>query len=134
EEFPCGLRLAASNGAESGPASGVVYEWHTVFPGRSLPIATKWAMAPFADMALRNSAVAAGQRRARNPYQPVRKSGDPDLGLNEAGRVTVLRRDDLTRPAGAADAMTTTEAARLIDALPEGRAGKLQLVAVGLAA
>ena len=136
EEFPCGMRLGASKGAVNGAQTGVVYEWHTVFPPSvvSLP-RMKWAMAALASGATRNSAVAAGLRQARNAYLPVRPSVDPGrVALNDAGRVSILRRDDMTQPAGVPAVMTTTEAARLIDTLPEGQDNKLQLVAVGFAA
>jgi hypothetical protein len=137
QEFPCGLRVAAPNGAAHGAATGVVYEWHTVFPhGGDFPVSKmKWNLAAFASVATRNSAVAAGLRQARNAYMPVRKSVDPGrAALNAAGLVTVLRRDDLTRPAGVPQVMNTADAARLIKTLPEGQDNKLQLVAVGFAA
>ncbi len=134
EDFPCGLRLAAAKGAVHGAATGVVYEWHTVFPHSGIKIPRiKWTMAAIAGMALRNSAVAAGLRAGRNAYMPMRTAGGPNtLGLNDAGRVSIRRLNDLTRPAGTPAAMTTTEAAQLMGGL--GQTDALQLVAVGLAA
>src|SRR5262249_53771751 len=101
EEFPCGLRLAASKGAVHGAATGVVYEWHTVFPPRRISIPRiKWNMAAIASVAVRNGAVAAALRQSHNAYMPVRKSVDTNVvALKDAGRVSIRRLDDLTRPA-----------------------------------
>jgi hypothetical protein len=135
EEFPCGLRLAASKGAVHGAATGVVYEWHTVFPPAKNIVRGKWNLAAVAGVAVRNGAVAAALRQSRNAYMPVRKSVDTNVvALNDAGRVSIRRLDDLTRPADTPAVMTTTEAARLMRDLPEGQTNSLQLVAVGLAA
>lgn len=135
EEFPCGLRMAASKGAVHGAATGVVYEWHTVFPPAKNIVRIKWNMAAIAGVAVRNGAVAAALRQSRNSYMPVRKSVDANVvALNDAGRVSIRRLDDLTRPADTPAVMTTTEAARLMRDLPEGQSNSLQLVAVGLAA
>jgi hypothetical protein len=138
EEFPCGLRLAASKGAVHGAPTGVVYEWHTVFPRSQIliPLALlKWNLSAISGLAVHNAAVAAALRQSRNSYMPVRKSVDPNLmALNDAGRVSIRRLDDLTRPAGTPSVMTTTEAARMIPGLPEGQTNSLQLVAVGFAA
>ena len=136
EEFPCGLRLAASKGAVHGAPTGVVYEWHTVFPPRRINIPRiKWNMAAIAGVAVRNGAVAATLRQSHNAYMPVRKSVDTNVvALNDAGRVSIRRLDDLTRPADTPAVMTTTAAARLMRDLTEGQTNSLQLVAVGLAA
>jgi hypothetical protein len=84
---------------------------------------------------VRNGAVAATLRQSHNAYMPVRKSVDTNvIALNDAGRVSIRRLDDLTRPAGTPAVMTTAEAARLMRDLPEGQTNFLQLVAVGLAA
>ncbi len=131
EEFPCGIKVAASKGATFGTPMSVTHGWETVYPhedfGRSIE---RWKLGALAGVALRTNAVALSARQRANPYAPP--TPEP-LAVAPAGRVRVLRRDDLTAVGDAAEIMTTTAAESRMSELAAAGVRGLQLVSAAAA-
>ena len=129
EEFPCGVRVAASNVALFGSSSSVSYEWETRYPHEQL-VSQRSAFAQLnivAATALRANAVSSAIRQSANPYLPLAPDPAP-LAIADAGRVRIVRRDDLSVVAGVTDTMTTTAAAERAAQLVSVYGDSLQLV------
>jgi len=130
EEFPCGVRVAASSGALFGSAESVTYEWETRFPHEEFT-GTRSGFAQLDLMSatvLRSNASSSTTRQSANPYLPAQPDPAP-LTVGDAGRVRIVRRDDLSVVAGASETMTTTAAADRLDHLATVYGDALQLVA-----
>jgi hypothetical protein len=132
EEFPCGMKVAASVGAKFGAPMSVTHAWETVYPHETFEQQTEtWSFGKLATVALHSNAVSASARLRGNPYLPrVPAPDDGPIKVEPPGLVRILRRDDLSAVAQAAEVMTTTAASIR---LPEFGAlgGELQLVSVG---
>ena len=112
-----------------GAPMSVTHAWETVYPheefGRNID---RWKLATLAGVALRTNAVALGARQRANPYAP--RKPEP-VAVEPAGRVRILRRDDLTSVAAAAATMTTTAAESRVQELAASGVRGLQLVSAG---
>jgi hypothetical protein len=132
EEFPCGMKLAASKGATSGGPMSVTHAWETVYPhesfGRSI---APWKLGVIAGIALNSNAVALGARQRANPYLPP---GPEPVEVKPAGLVQILRRDDLSAVSSAAEVMNTTIASSRMQELTAELGEALQLVSTGAVA
>jgi hypothetical protein len=145
ETFASGMQVTASRTPVYGgdaAAVGVPYEWETVFPhepqfggGRIL---TSLKFGNLSKHAFRTSAVARAARGRGNPYAPASNpiaaaaAATGGLALNDAGRVTVRRREDLSPVAGLTGTLTTTEAARRREQFGADAEDTFALVAAGV--
>jgi Family of unknown function (DUF6603) len=130
EEYPCGMRVAASAESRHGGASSVEYGWNTVYPNQDFPAEKSiWLLGKYvaADLVLRHGAVAHAARLRENPYAPPPK-GRVEVGprpaavsIREPGVVQLAQRSDLA-PAQGGATMTYTAAQRLAEA--SARAGQ----------
>jgi hypothetical protein len=130
EEFPCGVRVAASSGALFGTPTSVTYEWETRYPHAETLTRTRGAFTQLDRVAatvLRSNAVSSNARQAANPYMPAKPEPAP-LAVGDPGRVRIVRRDDLSAVAGATETLTTTVAADRLNDLAGVFGDALQLV------
>lgn len=130
EEFPCGVKVAASSGAVFGTPTSVTYEWETRYPHEAQLTRTRSAFAQLDRVAatvLQSNAVSRSARQAANPYLPPKPDPVP-LTVNDPGRVRIVRKDDLSAVAGVTETMTTTVAADRLDDLASVYGDALQLV------
>jgi hypothetical protein len=130
EEFPCGVRVAASSGALFGTPTSVTYEWETRYPHAETLKRTRGAFVQLdriASTVLRSNAVSSTARQTANPYMPVKPDPTP-LAVTDPGRVKIVRRDDLSAVAGVTETLTTTVAADRMNALAGVYGDALQLV------
>ncbi|MEP6491827.1 MAG: DUF6603 domain-containing protein [bacterium] len=129
EEFPCGVRVAASKGAVFGSPTSVTYEWETGYPHEELVRhRSEFAQLDLVSATvLRSNASSTSTRLTTNPYLPPQPDPAP-LAVNNAGRVRIVRRDDLSAVAGVTETMTTTAAADRLNDLASQYGDALQLV------
>ena len=130
EEFPCGVRVAASKHAAFGNVTSVTYEWETGYPHENFGRG-RFAFAQLnlvAATVLRSNAVSSSTRINANPYLPPQPDPVP-LAVRDAGRVRIVRRDDLSAVAGVAQTMSTTVAADRLNELATLHGDALQLIA-----
>ena len=132
EEFPCGMKVAASVGATFGASMSVTPAWETVYPHETFERQMEtWSFGKLATVALHSNAVSASARLRGNPYLPQTSAPDDgSIKVAPAGLVRILRRDDLSAVAQAAEVMTTAAAS---SRLPEFGAlvEEVQLVSAG---
>lgn len=118
EPFPSGIVIAAST-AVHGNSSDTSYRWDTICPGRAAPRKTlDWTSMVGVHAAIFSSG-AAGKAfvSAGNPYAVTRAP----VALSQPGEVRVVSTRSLGILAGIpAGPMTTTAAARVVEAMPLG--------------
>ena len=130
ESFPCGVRVAASEGAVFGAATSVSYEWETRYPheefGRHRSSFAQLNLV--AASVLRSNAVSSPTRQNVNPYLPPRPDPAP-LTLVDPGRMRIVRRDDLGVVTDATGTLNTTIGIDRLRDLAAVYGDALQLVA-----
>jgi len=134
EEFPCGMKIAASRGATFGAPISVAYAWDTFYPHESFLPTTEFLKLDSAltSLAVGTNATSRGMKERVNPYLPrVPGPAPAPFTVEPVGQVRVLRRDDLGAVAGAEKAMTTTAASNLLRELESVGHDSLQLVSAG---
>lgn len=133
ESFPCGMKVAASDGVVSGPPSSVKYQWETVYPHEEFEKhAPLWNLGALGTVALRSNAVSSGARGRGNPYlPPLPVPAAEALALGDIGRVRIRRRSDLTAIADLGMTMTTAAAAVRVRELTAQHGADLQMVTAG---
>jgi hypothetical protein len=132
EEFPAGMRVAASAGPSAGPGIDAVYKWFTIFPHEP-ELEGRLYSQTFVGMAasvLRTGPVARAAQAHANPYLTP---SDP-VKLTNPGQVQVRQRDDLGVVHEAEGFMTTTAASNVVRAMVSagGDASAFELVTAGV--
>lgn len=130
EEFPCGVRIAASAGAVSGLSTSVTYQWETGYPHEAFG-RQRSAFAQLDTMAaavVHANAVSTTTRQTANPYLLPQPDPVP-LSIADPGRKRVVRRADLSGVTGATEIMTTTAGLERLGELAALHGDALQLLA-----
>ena len=129
EQFPAGVRIAASYGPRAGGEVDVAYQWETIFPHQGgLRRDLTMQLTPAAAHILNSGVPALAVKKRGNPYLPPR--AEPVTVL-DPGLKTVRDLDTLAT-VGAAELITTTTAAREAEAMIASGA-RVQIVGMGMA-
>ena len=132
EEFPCGMKIAASRGAIWRADLGRVCVGHFLSAQLSSNDGVLKLGNALTSLAIGTNAASRGMKERVNPYLPRVAGPEPaPFTVESVGQVRVLRRDDLGAVAGAEKAMTTTEASNLLRELESVGHDSLQLVSAG---